>query len=162
MSQEIERLQERHQKIVDLSLAGHSQKEIAEVMGMTQAAISLITASRVFKDEIARRREGQRKVQTEVEEQNFSTAMRHLEEHALDAAKTQTALLLSANERTQLASAEAILNRVEGRNAPAASQTLPPNIVNIIEVTLRQVDAASVLHGTLVSPKAEVLIGREA
>jgi len=113
MSQhELSRLSPRHFRILDLALEGLSKKDIAMAVGMTPQAISLITKSPLFQDQLERRRNHIERKTDEAIGATVVDARNHLQQHALEAAETQVSLLEAENESVRLHSATAILDRV--------------------------------------------------
>ena len=112
MQHEIQRMAPRHFRILELCLQGHSKKVIAEALGMTPQAISLITNSPLFQDQLARRRGEVEKVSNEAVGSAVVDARNTLVENAQAAANKQVDLLNAENESVQLHAATAILDRV--------------------------------------------------
>ena len=109
---QIQRLQARHQAILELALSGVSKKEIAASIGMTPQAISLITNAPLFQDALSRRREERTKRSDEERGLDLSQAMDTLEEGSIKAADKVVGLIDSPDERIALKSAESVLDRV--------------------------------------------------
>jgi predicted transcriptional regulator len=111
MSYEIKRLLPRHIKVMDLKIAGFKQKEIAEKLDLTEAAVSSIVNSQVFLDHIPiRRAELQQQADDDYENEPEQIAGL-LQRNTLQAVKNLVELLNSDNERLALAAAVAILDR---------------------------------------------------
>lgn len=116
MSQyELQRLNPAHFQIVDLCLQGYGPKEISQVVGMTPQAVSLITKSPVFQQELSRRRETMEKTVNSEIASTISNARLKLEANAEKAIDKVTDLMEKAeDERVQLTAARDILDRVFG------------------------------------------------
>ena len=111
MSYELKRLLPRHFTIMDLVLSGQSRKAIADEVGMTPRAISNVTGSAIFQDELARRRNRLERQKDEAVVLEIVKAKQRLEQAAADAEKAQVELLNSPNPQVRLASATYILDR---------------------------------------------------
>lgn len=112
---EIQRMLPRHFAILNLVLAGNGPKEIAQALGMTPQAISLIMNSPIFQHEVSRRRDGIDKV---VDQELASAPIRAkqiLEENAAAAAQVHIDIIENeVDPRVRQASANSILDRVFG------------------------------------------------
>ena len=90
-----------------------SNVEIAENMDMSPVGVGLIINSPMFQDEITRRREKLNKQTDEIAAHGAADAKNHLDENALEAARTLTTLNTEgSDDRVRLQSATAILDRV--------------------------------------------------
>ena len=56
MPYHLKKLLPRHYKVMELCLKGKNRKDVAKEVGLTPRAISNITGSPIFQDELARRR----------------------------------------------------------------------------------------------------------
>lgn len=111
----IQRLQERHLQIMDMVLAGHSNKEISQVTGLTTQTISGVIGTPLFMDQLARKRESTQAVKKELEACAMNRAKTVLEEASFDAANALVGLVkTSSNEGIKRQSANDILDRVFG------------------------------------------------
>ena len=151
MSQpELQRLLPRHYEILNLSLGGNGPKEIAQVLGMTPQAISLITKSPVFQNELARRRDG---INAEVDAGLASSPLRAkelLESSAHRAAEVQVELLESPDHKTKLASSKEILDRVlgSGKEHQASSVVVLQKVdIQLLQLALRESEASDGSEG---------------
>lgn len=115
----------RHFEILNLALGGHGPKEIAQALGMTPQAVTLITKAPIFQDELARRRSN---VETVIDQQLAAAPIRAkqlMEENAFKAAQVHVDLLdpeTCADPRVRQGSANAILDRVYGPAGQAKAQ----------------------------------------
>ena len=126
MSYELKRLLPRHFTIMDLVLSGQSRKAIADEVGMTPRAISNVTGSAIFQDELARRRNRLERQKDEAVVLEIVKAKQRLEQAAADAEKAQVELLDSPNPQVRLASATYILDRlgIAMQNGPTVAPPL--------------------------------------
>ena len=114
MKTDLQRLLPRHFKIIDLCLAGLSRKQIADEVGLTTQAVSNITNSPLFQDEIARRR---KKLEKEVDQEvvdGLKEARDLIIQNAKKAAQVHVDLLEEEDPRIRQASASAILQKAFG------------------------------------------------
>jgi len=143
---ELQRLLPRHFKVLELCLEGHSRKTIAQTVGLTEQAISLITNSPIFQDEIARRRDTRNKKDDEGRSVHLEKARGILEEASVSAAKTQVSLLSSDKEHIQLASAKDILDRtykgqkIVGSDMP--SIVISEGSIQVLNVAIQEASLA--------------------
>lgn len=140
---ELQRLLPRHFQIIDLSLAGYGPKEIAQAMDMTPQAISLITNSPLFQDEISRRRES---IEKETNSNLASIPMmakKALEASSLQAANTLVYHLNSPDPKAAISSANSILDRVFGKKDDQSSQQvviLEAGALQVLQVTMKELE----------------------
>lgn len=128
----IQNLNQRHFKILDYCIAGLTNSQIAEKLGMCQKSISIIVQSGSFQHELAIRRKG---FQDDLDEK--------LASHEADASKilkensSKAALCLvkgmthGTNEATKLRSAESILDRTGHGRAAASNDDSNRTIINM-------------------------------
>lgn len=111
---EIQKLNQRHQQIVDYYLDGMSNKDIAEALGMSLPAIALIVKSPQFEHEVALRREArnQTKDETVAAGHTGNQALEHLQQNALKAAQRLTMAVESENLSHSIRASESILDRI--------------------------------------------------
>ena len=108
----IQRILPRHFKIIEMALAGHDVKPIADSLGMSPASVGLVLRSPIVQSEIARRR----KASTEVEimGQDRSAAIgkaRSILDGAAESAAIATEnLLLEEKPEIRLKAAKTILD----------------------------------------------------
>ena len=142
MPHELKHLLPRHYQILELCLQGFRSKDIAEAVGLTPQAISLITNSPMFQDALARRRADQQGNLDEETAQTEHEALDLLRKHSKDAAQVQVDLLEAPDGRLALASANSILDRVLGK-APAEAASAAPVMVlaeniQILQIALKE------------------------
>ena len=139
---EIERLLPRHKKIVELCLAGHSNKDIAQVVGLTPQAIGLITRAPIFQQALAQRRQEQNAQEDEELHQSLVKARTIIEEASVEAAETQVELLNCEDSSIRLQSAKAILDRAFGsqEKSEGSGQTIvmAPGSVQLLQIALQE------------------------
>lgn len=113
---ELRRILPRHFQILELYLQGYRPIDIAQVVQMSPSAISIITNSPLFQDEVARRRESREKLNDQmavVEKADTELkAQQVLEKASVRAAQVHVDLLTNPNAKIAQASANAILDRV--------------------------------------------------
>jgi len=149
--QELQRLVPRHFNIMELCLQGYTQRDIADSLGMSQTAISLIVNSPVFQDELAKRRSTQQKMTDEVsvkERTNIVSDLRQkIEEAAMDAADVHIKNLKNENPRVAQVSADAILDRVLAKNtAPTHITVIEKGAIELLQVALMESAGSRVAH----------------
>lgn len=113
------RLLPRHFAIIDMMLRGLGPTEIGAALQLTPGAISTISKSDLVQEELARRRSG---LERRIEEETAiatKTAREQLEGFAEPAVAKLGQLLEAQDQKVQLRAAEAILEKVWGRDAKA-------------------------------------------
>lgn len=137
---ELQRLLPRHHKILEMCIDGFGAKEIAEVVGMTPQAISLITNAPLFQDALAKRREVVVKKIDQIRVSTVQTARERLESAAEDAANVHITALDDEDVRVQQASATAILNKVFDKADLKASGNvvLSADTINVLAVAIEE------------------------
>jgi len=136
----LQRLLPRHFRILELCLEGFSKKDIAGAIGMTPQAISLITNSPLFQDELARRR-AERNIEADDRSVGGVVESRRLlEEASAAAAQTAIDLLGSEDERVQLSSANSILDRVFNKEEGAGPSGLTINVdqLKVLQIAIQE------------------------
>jgi hypothetical protein len=137
----VDKLRERHQKILDLAFEGKQNSEIAQLLGIHPRSVSLIRNSPIFQGELARRGAlRQNEVQERVVEQQVAIELgvaTRLERAALEAAEVQIQLLRSDNENTRSKSAMDILDRA-GYGAQKTLNVRKQSVV--VQVNLEDLD----------------------
>src|SRR5512146_1879957 len=96
---EIERMMPGHFDILNLCLAGYRVKDIAQAVGMTAQAVSLITNAPIFQHELSRRRGN---VNQQIDSNLASVPMRAkalLEQNAERAVQVHVELLSADNPK---------------------------------------------------------------
>jgi len=115
-SYHIKRLLPRHYKMLELHLAGVSNKAIAETVGCTPQSVSIVIRSPMFKSELQRRMADQTESHIAQEADAFASLARTTLEQASErAAQTQVELLDSEDDSVKLRSSSSILDRVLGK-----------------------------------------------
>ena len=109
---ELQKLNAKHQKMIELCLEGYKCGDLAKITGLTPQGVTIITNSPKFQDQLSRRRGELNKKHDEGVSISSSQAKDVLEQGALEAAKTHVELLSSNDERVQQKSASEILDRV--------------------------------------------------
>jgi HEAT repeat protein len=110
MSYEIVKLSPQHIQVMDLTIAGEKQTEIAKRLKLSKQAVSSIIKSKVFQEHLPKRRLELQQATGEPKDV-CEAAARVLQKGALAAAKRLVELLDSEDERVRLAAAIAILDR---------------------------------------------------
>jgi hypothetical protein len=143
---EIQRMLPRHYQILDLTLAGNGPKEIAQALGMTPQAISLITSAPLFQNEVARRRANIDRHTDEALSTVPQRAKQLMEDNALLAAQTHVDLLdpnFAPDPKVRQASANAILDRVFGDPSSKQHQVviLEAGAIQLLQLALAESNA---------------------
>lgn len=137
----LQKLNNRHQKMIELCLAGYTNGQLAEVFGMTDSRISLILKTPIFQHELALRREKQNQVTDVTTATVLARAKDLLDVNSFKAAKVQSELLESESDTIRRGAANDILNRVLG--APKVDvQPIQINIdqLNVLQTALAESD----------------------
>lgn len=121
---EIQRLLPRHFRIMELYLEGWSNNDIAHKMEMTPQAISQITNSPIFQNEVSRKRELREKAHNDGLSSSVRKAREIIEGSAAEAAQTQCDLLTDPDPSVRQKSAVSILDRVFGKDKDQGSGTV--------------------------------------
>ena len=111
MTARIRRLLPRHHRIIDLALEGKSRKEIAEIVALTARAISNITGSPVFQNELSRRRRELERKTNEAIARTLTEVRQRAGAAAMGAVDTHLRLLRSKDPRVAQKAAMEILDR---------------------------------------------------
>ena len=115
MAHEIQRLQARHYKMMDLHLAGMDTKAIAEVMGKSAVGVGQVINSPIFQAEVSRRRASGERAHDEGLAHVAVRAKQVIEDNAENAAQKVVDLMDDEDSSIQFKSATHILDRVFGR-----------------------------------------------
>ena len=109
----IQKMTNRHYKILDLYLAGWTIKQISEEVKMGEAGVSVVTRSKSFQHEIAIRRKAFEEDLDEKVAERQSEASQILTDGAACAAKCLVTTLIDdgASRNLRVRAAEAILDR---------------------------------------------------
>jgi len=126
----IQKLNQRHYKILDLYIQGLSTKEIAKTIGLTKEAISMIIGSPSFQHEAAIRRKNYEETLDEKLAEQTSQASKILAEHAAEAATTLVEVMNTGSPGVRVRSAEAILDRT-GHSRKTQSENNDSTIINL-------------------------------
>ena len=105
------RLNARHQTILDYCLAGHRQVDIAKQLNMSASQVHLIVNAPNFQHELAIRRETLQAVKTERLASREDPVVSQLKQGALAAAGALVSSLASENDSIRVKSAGEILDR---------------------------------------------------
>lgn len=112
----IQRLLPRHYRILELRLAGLSNKAIAATVGCTPQSVSIVIRSPMFQAEYNRKLSTQTEGAVAAEVDAFASRARStLQQNAERAAQTQVELLDSEDDSVKLRSSSSILDRVLGK-----------------------------------------------
>lgn len=145
---QIEQINSRHERILDLIIAGNSQAAVASLLGLTPSHVSVIINSPCFQHELSLRRARlQQTIDSQIVDQTFSIkqAEETLKAGAFDAATKLLSLVNSDNESIARQSATDILDRVGLPKAQKIDSTsrllsinLSPDDLDRITSTLSQ------------------------
>lgn len=112
----VQRLLQRHYKIIDLAAAGHDVKTIAETLGMKPHSVGLILKSPLVQHELAKVR--QRSKESEIlgmdREALRGKTLSILEQASVKAAEVVQELLDDVNPTVRLRASDSILDRIFG------------------------------------------------
>jgi len=111
MTQELQKLNNRHYKIIDFCLRGFTNRQIAEQLSITDQAVSIIINSPIFKHELALRRSALSEIKDEriaVEEDDVARTLR---DGAIKAAAKLVLNTNCGNPGAENSACEAILDR---------------------------------------------------
>ena len=112
MTYQANKLNVRHQQILDCCLAGYKQKDIATRLQMSACQVNLIVNAPNFQHELAIRREVLQTVKTErLSMQDEDPVVSQLKQGALSAASTLVAGLVDESATIRTKSAGEILDR---------------------------------------------------
>ncbi len=113
----VQRLLPRHFKIIEMVKAGHTNKAIAETIGLHQDTIGYITRSPLFQAELARRRseDNTQEILGMDHDAVIGKARSILEQNATAAAEKHVELLETDDPALQMRAADKILDRVFGK-----------------------------------------------
>lgn len=115
-SKEIQRLVPRHFRMLDLKMAGYTNKQIADVVNCSEGSVKIISRSPLFIAEINRRLSTRNENKAEEEVLAYASKARIiLEKSGENAATTQVDLLESDDDSVRLRASGSILDRVLGK-----------------------------------------------
>jgi len=140
---EIQSMNPRHYKILDLCLAGINNKDIATRLDMVPSQISIITNSPSFQHELAIRRSSISEQVDNTIANETKDAMHLLKENTLRAAQTLVNQLSSEQEKIAQASAMDILDRAGFPKVTKSSNT------NLNAVVCIDLETAELLRDSL-------------
>jgi hypothetical protein len=135
----IQRLLPRHFKILELTLAGHDRKAIAQALEMSEPTITNVQRSPLFQAELVRRRrEGEgATVATLDREAALGRARSLLEEASVGAAEKMVELMEAEDTSLQHRAAADILDRALGKSGQKES-------VPVVNITAEQVQLLNI------------------
>jgi len=118
-SHQIQRMLPRHFKMVDLHVAGLTNRAVAEILGCTPTSVGMILRSPIVKKEVERRIAEERDspngtIVQEIEAAD-NRARRIIEDNAPLAAQTMVDLMDSEDDSVKFRSSGSILDRAIGR-----------------------------------------------
>jgi HEAT repeat protein len=126
----VQRLLQRHYKIIDLAAAGHDVKTIAETLGMKPHSIGLILKSPLVQHELAKVRKQSK--ESEVlgmdREALRGKTLSILEQASVKAAEVVQELLEDVNPTVRLRASDSILDRVFGNQKDGHGMSTVINI----------------------------------
>lgn len=139
---EIQRLLPRHYTIVELTLSGYGPKEIAQALGMTPQAVTIITKSPNFQAELSRRRQDQEKQSNEVHALGVIQSRKMLEEASVMAAQTHISLMdpeYCPDPKIRQTSASKILDLVlDDQRGPKNVIVMQPGSLLLLQQALKE------------------------
>ncbi len=107
----VEKLNPRHYKILDYCIAGLTNRQIADKLGMGRIQVGIVVASPSFQHQFALRRQQEEKTQSEFEATKIDEVKEVLQKNAKDAADKLIGGMTSQDEKIVLKSATEILDR---------------------------------------------------
>lgn len=108
---QLQRLSDKHQYMMDLALDGLTRSEIAKEMSMTPEGVGNILNSDMFQHQISQRRTGLREKVDEQRVLERVSADEVLSRNATNAANVQVDLMMRGSERVKQVAAMDILDR---------------------------------------------------
>lgn len=122
----IQRMLPRHFKIMELALAGHTGKDIAEMVGLTSNAVSMIMRSPIFQAELAyRRKETNEGEVLKMDAESIKGKARSiLEQASIKAANKVKELIDHDDAAIALRASENLLDRVFGKGEKNSHSTI--------------------------------------
>lgn len=113
---ELKRLNPRHFQMVDLLVAGYTQRETAEIIGCSHHTVKIVARSPLFIAEFNRRMKVRNAGGVAEEKEAFESKARSiLQQNSTRAAETQVELLDSDDDSIKLRASGSILDRVLGK-----------------------------------------------
>lgn len=144
---DIQRLLPRHYMMMDMLLAGHSQKATAEALGVTTQCVLTVSRSPIFQREFNARQSNIREESNELavldQEAKLSKAKTILENAAEGAASTLAVLsTASLDDSVKLRASNSILDKLFGKsNSPSGPQiqvTINTDEVKLLNLALME------------------------
>lgn len=147
---EIQRMLPRHYQVLELTLAGNGPKEVAQALGMTPQAISLITNSPIFQSEISRRRTDVEKETTTQLALTPTRAKQMMDDLACVAVQVHSDILTTSggDPRVKQKSADSILDRVFGSGEKTQRQqvvVLEAGAIQLLHVALEETNRSKIV-----------------
>ena len=137
---ELQSLNPRHFKIIDLCLAGLSQKAIATELDMSPGSISIITKSPQFQHELALRRASLNNKIDNTIAASVTDASDVLKRHSVFAAQKLVQLVSSEDESIARMSASDILDRA---GCPKVTKSSQSNVSTVVVLNAEDVQRLS-------------------
>ena len=133
----LQRLNQKHHRMVELYLGGDSRSAIAGKLDCTPESVGMVCNSPLFQQEIARRRSVMESKADEAHALEVSDGRELLASKAKDAAQLHCDFVddFDLDPRVRQASAEAILNRVYGKDSGSGT---PAVLINVEQLNLLQ------------------------
>lgn len=139
---ELQRLNPRHQKMIELTLQGFKPGEIAEQLGVSREGVTWVLGSAPAQDELARRRASQERIHDDTVASTVVKAAARIEAASLDAANGLVDLMGSQDERVRLLSIKEILDRAgastSAKSSGATVQILSAERVQLLVQSIRE------------------------
>lgn len=151
----IQRMLPRHFRMLDLKLAGLTDKAIADLVGCTPQSVSIVARSPLFKAELNRRlKERNELAVVEEFEASASKARSILDQNAEKAANTHVDLMDSEDDSVRYRAAGSILDRALGKPGDNGASDGPQ-----VNIQINAVDARNLI--TALNESKEISDARE-
>ena len=157
----LQQLNPRHFKMIDYCIEGKTNKQISELLSMSDRAVSLIIKSPNFQHELAMRRSAYTQDHDEKLAEQETSASQLLRDNATKAVQTLISGLQAGSEHIKLRSAESILDR-SGHGRQTKDNTSSSVVINIsnsdlilLKETLEVEDKIRTREATFIQEKKE-------
>lgn len=128
----IQKLNQRHYKIIDLCIAGLTNVEISKQLKMHQRSVSVIIKAPSFQHELAIRRDGFQKDLDEKLASKEAEASQILKDNSAKAAECLVSgMVLGTTESNRRSAAESILDRTGHGRASVSNDDTGRTIINL-------------------------------
>jgi DNA-binding CsgD family transcriptional regulator len=136
---QLTRLMPRHARVLEMSLAGRSNRDIAEELGITAKLVGMIVNNPLAKHDMEKQSREKKEIASEETLRREVNAQAVLSGNATKAAERMVALVDSDNERVALNSAMAVYDRVFSgpeKSGPTVQINIDQAIIDKLQVIL--------------------------